>query len=392
MSIKFILPVLFALLLNFGLNAQISAVNYDLKFNLESNLFDCYLKIKEGSAKTMRERGQFNAQITIVAPTGSSIQIVKNYMPLQNNQNFGGVIPMKWTIANTAIKPASDPFNDYLSITPSLAPSAFYNELKEGESILLFSLKVDNIFDCGESVRIFENNTDLSSSAIGFDGGDFSNGFTVGGVQQKYTGNEAKQTPTLQVIDHIAQNNNKVISLTAVLKPASEFGPFKAEWSGPNGFYGEDLNVLIANPRFDQYGKYNLLVTDARGCQEQKEILVENPNKDLTPNHALAVEETTSTELISANNEVDLKNNIQVFPNPASDVVLVTINSQKSSVVKGDVMDQRGRIIIKNAIDSKILDNNQVFQIQVDQLPSGIYNLLVNVNGQETSKQIVVVK
>src|SRR5690606_10088387 len=101
-------------------------------------------------------------------------QIVKNYMPLQNNQNFGGVNPMKWTIANTVFKPASDPFNDYVSITPSLAPTAFYNEVKEGESILLFSLKANNIFDCGESVRIFENNTDLSSSAIGFDGGDFS--------------------------------------------------------------------------------------------------------------------------------------------------------------------------------------------------------------------------
>ena len=41
-------------------NAQINAVQYQLRFNETTNLFDCYLLIKDGNAYNENERIQFN--------------------------------------------------------------------------------------------------------------------------------------------------------------------------------------------------------------------------------------------------------------------------------------------------------------------------------------------
>ena len=116
------------------------------------------------------------------------MDIVTTYMPLIANQNFSGTQPIKWTITSKLTFPSNFSKFDLYGIAPNLAPVGFYNNLKRGDLIKVFSLNVsgDNI-DFGK-VRLFDNDTDPKSNEFGMRNGDFSNGFTIGSYHQIYTG------------------------------------------------------------------------------------------------------------------------------------------------------------------------------------------------------------
>ena len=76
------------------------------------------------------------------------------------------------------------PQNDFYSIIPRISPASQYNNLALGDTIKLFSLIISPIPDCANDIRLFENGVDPSSSDDGMNGGDFSNGFTIGGASQ----------------------------------------------------------------------------------------------------------------------------------------------------------------------------------------------------------------
>jgi hypothetical protein len=87
------------------------------------------------------------------------------------------------------------PQSDFHSITPTLSPAAFYNNLTAGDSIRLFSLSISPVTNCGSGIYIYRNGIDPGSSAPGMGGGDFNNGFTMGSANQLYTGNITQLNP-----------------------------------------------------------------------------------------------------------------------------------------------------------------------------------------------------
>lgn len=67
------------LCLNSPMMAQIKKVNFQLKFNPQSSLYDCYLHIAEGNAFTKKERIQFNAQVSFVLPAEAEMNIIETH-------------------------------------------------------------------------------------------------------------------------------------------------------------------------------------------------------------------------------------------------------------------------------------------------------------------------
>ena len=185
---NFLSIVLTCLFLPMFISAQVSSVKYLMKYNPMTSYQDCYIVIEAGSATTPIQRAQFNSQYSLVVPTGSEIEVVEVYMPLQNNQNYQGTTPLNWVIASTVNSPPITPNKDYYAIATTLSPTSFYNNLATGDSVKLFSIKTSPIF-CNNEVRIFNNLTDPKSTDPGMNGGVFDNGFTIGGVQQVYSGN-----------------------------------------------------------------------------------------------------------------------------------------------------------------------------------------------------------
>ena len=170
------------------LGAQVSGVQYGISYNTETFNLDCYLYISEGSAFSVRDRVQFNSQFSLLIPSDIKVDLASSYMPLVDNQNFLGSVPLQWGITSKIVSPESMPDFSFYAVTPTLAPAGFYNNLEEGDVLKLFSLNVEGNPQDINKIRIYDNNHDPKSHDAGMLNGDFTNGFTIGGFQQVYKG------------------------------------------------------------------------------------------------------------------------------------------------------------------------------------------------------------
>ena len=394
MTLRKIFVAFVAMIFIQSAQAQVSKIKYLLKFNEQTNLFDCYMVVKEGQAVSVRDRAQFNAQYTIMVPSGSTVDMQSSQNPIQGNQQYNGVRPTQWVVSNVVRKPEADPANDYISVAPSLAPAAFYNDLKSGEEIKLFSLKISPVTACGANIKIFDNGQDLNSGARGMGGGDFSNGFTMGGIGQKYGGNEVNIIPSTNVIQDVKVNQNKGIQIESKINTDSPYAPYHVAFIGPKSFYSEASSISIANPSKDNYGKYKLVVTDQRGCQDVKEIEVQDKNQTVK-DVVKAFEAESETKNISQSAiklNTAVIENVSLYPNPATTNLIVNIAAGKGAKVRGDILDINGRIISSNVINKIIESKDEVFELSVLDLYSGIYTLSVNIDGKDTAKKFMVLK
>ena len=84
--------------------------------------------------------------------------------------------------------------------------------------------------------------------------------------------------------------------------------------------------------------------------------------------------------------------NVSLYPNPATTNLIVNIAAGKGAKVRGDILDINGRIISSNVINKIIESKDEVFELSVLDLYSGIYTLSVNIDGKDTAKKFMVLK
>jgi len=261
-------------------SAQITSVKYSLKYNVESDVFDGYLIVGGGSATSVPQRTQFNAVYSIVVPTGTKFHISERYMPLQSNQNYAGTVPCEWKIVTSILSPEAKPTSDFYAIVPTLSPVAHYNNLNQGDTIKLFSIKMDTIVGCASDIRLFKNDSDPDSSAPGMQGSDYSNGFTVGGINQLYVGNVI---PTQS--GFAGENITMCAGSTEILQVSPE-GSGVWKWLGGNPPGGDldSISPLISRVSFDANNPTGIysIVYDNQNSYDLKCIYVSKPIAKIT--------------------------------------------------------------------------------------------------------------
>lgn len=381
MIIKNLFTMLGIVLLCQNLSAQINEVQYQLKFNESTNLFDCYLLITDGNATQANEKIQFNSQYTILAPANSSVQLVKSYMPLVDK----GSKAQPWSIANVSSRPAADRLHDYISVVPALTPTGFYNDLNAGDEVKLFSINILPVTNCGADVTLFENGVSPNSSAKGFRGGDFSNGFTVGTVNQIYKGNAPNFIPTLDVINSIKTIENKTSSgIQLEINEQAKYAPYSVEWSGPNNFAARSKNLDSKQNNLVS-GTYTAIVTDNRGCKQTKTI--EAKFNTVALKYTNNIQSEIDTEL---RNKVD--ETIEIFPNPANNFVNIAITGENGTKVAVDITDINGRVVRSNVLNTTLSGNNLDSNIDLQNITPGIYNLSVSMNEKVSTHKLIVIR
>jgi hypothetical protein len=190
MKFKFLIALI---LISFSqVYSQIKSVSYDLRYNTITNQYDAYLIILDGEAHSSKERIQFNAQLSIITPSNTSFTMEKSYMPLENNSNYKGTKSVNWEVSNNMDKVSAIGGKSIYSIAPKLNKTGFYNDLKVGDEVKLFSIEVSPMPVNKADVRLYSNTEDPKSEEIY--GSDFRNGFTVGGVAQLYKEMEANRS------------------------------------------------------------------------------------------------------------------------------------------------------------------------------------------------------
>lgn len=373
--------------LNLPLTAQIKKVNFQLKFNPQTSLYDCYMHVAEGNAFTKKERIQFNAQVSFVLPADAEMNIIETHMPLQDNLHFGGSKPAKWYITNKIENPADLRGSRIVSITPELSPTGQYNELREGDEVKLFSFNVYPLPMCGEAVRLFDNQKDPNSAADGMRGGDFSNGFTIGGTAQKYSGNLPTVHPALPQ-GNIKDQMEAMVGETVMLEAGDWQHAASYLWTGPNGFKFQGKDVVFARVGAEKAGKYTLTVTSEVGCTTSRTL-------NLKVNSADDLEKAASTQTVSqAETAVKVANadfSAKVFPNPASSFINLSVNAARGAFVQASIYAIDGRLVMSNVI-KQTMDANTMEKTIPLKLQAGVYNVKVNVNGVESDYRFICVE
>ncbi len=302
------------------INAQISGIDYQLEYDNELCRYNCNLVITEGSATTIVRRVQFNSQITIVLPTGSIFKIVEHFMPLQNNQNYTGTVPLNWLVGNSIIAHSLAPTEDFYGIIPTLSPTSLYNDLEEGDIVKLFSFTVKNTNTCVEGVRLFENGIDPGN----LNGGDFSNNMSIGGINQMYNNNLETLPSIMDVSEEVIIEDDRLeIILTYDTTGCKR--PVSFQWFGSNGFSSTAQNIYIEPYVEDTSVIYEVIITDNIGCEHN--LLI-----DIGGNSYAGEDEE-----VCAGNSVALigtpPNGIwRTSPNNDDGVVLTTLPSGKATV------------------------------------------------------------
>ena len=370
--------------------AQISSVNYQVKFNAQTNLFDCYLIVKEGNTNSVSERAQFNSQLTLVIPSGSNISLKESYMPIQNNQKYNGNIAQSWILTNIRQSPSIDVSHDYVSFVPNLSPTSFYNDLKSGDQVKLFSVSITPIESCGSEIKLFDNITDPSSRSNGMYGGDFSNGFTIGGITPKYAGNEDIKIPSINVVKNMdAKRIKNDLSIYLEIASEANYGPFTFEWTLPNGQKRTTKDLSVKNAQVEDGGTYKVLVTDNRGCVEIRSI-------DL-PVSPIAVDKTnpsTPSEIamISNSRTKSIESKITVYPNPASTFFNLNVEGVNGLPVSADITDLTGRVVRSNILNSIISNESISSVISLENMLPGLYNIKVITGDKTSTHKLIIIK
>ncbi len=170
-----------------SIDAQVSKVKYNLNYVESTNIVECNIIITEGQASEALDRIQFSSQYSIVVPKDVHISIEESFSPLVNNRDYNGVKPCDWFIGSEIGAPEVTPDFNYFGIVPSLSPTSYFNDLNTGDTIKLFEILVTN--GCVYNVRLWENDSDPFAFAPGFNGAEFSQGYTIGGYEQLYDSN-----------------------------------------------------------------------------------------------------------------------------------------------------------------------------------------------------------
>jgi len=251
--------------------AQVFGVKYYMEYNTSTCLYDCHIIITNGSATHPVYRTQFNANYTIVAPTGTTVTVAENYLPLENNQWYAGTDPIEWNIGASAFNVLNSGV-DYHPISPSLSPAGQYNDIAAGDTLKIFSLSVVGNDQCGTGVRFFENGVDPNVN-----GQDFSCGFTIGGPNQDFEGLEDEVYPTLEIPTPTV-NTDSGISIDLELNAPSCQTGITYAWTGPNNYSSTSEDVNINPAQSADYGTYTVTVEDGLGCQASLDVEVLDPN------------------------------------------------------------------------------------------------------------------
>ncbi len=377
--------LIFSLVSYFTSNAQVEKVSLGLKFNQQTNLFDCYMKVEKGQALLSRHRIQFNAQISLVVPTNSTVTLAKNYMPLQENHKYTGVDPMRWNITNAVKTPTTLESSDVIGITPSMTPTSFYNDLNEGDEVKLFSVNISPLPKCGEGVRLFNNDSDPNSSSRGMNGGDFRNGFTVGNAEQKYSSNFTNINPLLPN-GELAASNDVFVADNFTLNAGSWTNAVSYAWEGPNGYKSNVQNPTISNVTLKNAGKYTLTVSNELGCSVSKTTTL---NVSTQEDLAVDVVKENNTESVKGNNAVSVSS--KLFPNPASEFINLTIKAPRGAAVNATIFNVDGKVVMLNAINQK-MESTQLDKSIPLNLAAGIYTVKVVVNESVTEHKFICVE
>lgn len=156
-------------------------------------------------------------------------------------------------------------------------------------------------------------------------------------------------------------------------------------WASLNGSFGPDPldnKVLIAQITTDGALSFKLNIqigTPIGG--------VENYVADSPVGTEIQMASLTYSSTVGIQSHNAKSSNVSLYPNPASDYANLKLSNLNNSEVSYKVVDLAGKMLIQNNIGS--VAGNLTEQMDISSLSSGLYLVIANVDGVQTTQKLV---
>ena len=279
MKKAYLFLVLLALLFT-GTRAQaaVDSVSFKILYNASTCKYDVYMTVLGGHTTAGGGRSAYPGQLTIVVPTGSTVNGIVSNEPKSGSRN-GAIVtrttPTTWSNSNIKMNyPGALSGFDAYAFTPGVS-NAFYDSLNTNDVVLLFSVKILSN-TCGAGIRMWNNNEVMGTAVSGgdptsdnYENDDYNNGIGIGSPTQRYKRNGISDvTPPNPMVNSVTPTcTSNSFSLTASANPGSSCAsPLTYAWTGPNGFTNSSASFTITSPTAANSGTYRLTIKDANAC------------------------------------------------------------------------------------------------------------------------------
>lgn len=364
-----------------NLNAQVSGIRYQLDFDAATKIHCMSIVVEEGQTNSILETVQGNTNITFKIPGDSKMRIVKNYAPFIHDNS-----PAKWSISVSVHKPEADKTCSYVSVTPTLSPTAMYKSLKKGDKIRLFDFMVTDLQNCGKEVMFYQNGVDLDSHAKGLRGGDFSNGFVLSYGEDVYKGADPTQIINQSKILDL-KKSGQASKLTVQPQISDEAQDLEYNWTGPNGFTYK--GVQLVNNGTMVSGNYSLTIKNSIGCVDSKTTYL-----DFGKEGVINIAEANN--VLAANNSKIERPNIteavDIFPNPTTSLLNIKYDDQIGTKVAIDIVNGNGQVVIPHVFNGEMTTSSINEVVPVSQLTPGVYGVKIVKDENISLHKFIVVR
>lgn len=222
---------------------------------------------------------------------------------------------------------------------------------------------------------------------------DSATNFISGNVGSPYLQNLTIKVPydtTVPVLgtvqfDHVDLRRNVTNPVNYGLPPGLSIGttaPNVTITSTDFKFPGNDTSCMVIYGTPTTAGTYNLSFT-------LRTFVIGSPfavSTDIVDYYKIVINTPIGLNE-TANSKFELMN---LYPNPSNSNATLRFSSPKSSIVKLNVFNTLGKVIFTKTIDSKQGENE--FNLNVKDLPSGIYICSLEYEGKTITKKLIVSK
>ena len=208
----------------------------------------------------------------------------------------------------------------------------------------------------------------------------WSNNATTQSIQVTATGNFTVTTTNTDACDGVGASAPTTVTFTATPTAAGSFSTsgnlvtFTNTSTGATSYswdFGDFSNSSASAPvhAYAANGSYTVVLTAINGnCTDTESFTVAI---------TLAIDELAGVE------------NINVYPNPATESFVVVFDNQNNQAVTIEMIDQMGRVIQSNTIEQSGV---QVSEFNTMNVSNGMYSIRISSNGNALTKRMVVNK
>jgi hypothetical protein len=208
----------------------------------------------------------------------------------------------------------------------------------------------------------------------------WSNNATTQSIQVTATGNFTVTTTNTDACDGVGASAPTTVTFTATPTAAGSFSTsgnlvtFTNTSTGATSYSWDfgDFSNSSANAPVHAYaanGSYTVVLTAINGnCTDTQSFTVAI---------TLAIDELAGVE------------NINVYPNPATESFVVVFDNQNNQTVTIEMIDQMGRVIQSKTIEQSGV---QVSEFNTMNVSNGMYSIRISSNGNALTKRMVVNK